>query len=215
MKQRILERITELGVLAVIRAPSPETALRAVDALVAGGITGIEITYSTPDVPAVLDEIANRHGESVLLGAGTLLEPRQATEAAARSSFLVTPGFDDDLVSAALATGRVTIAGALSPSEVMRATRAGVDIVKLFPASLGGPAYLRALRGPFPAVAFMPTGGVSVDNVDAWLGAGAVAVAAGGDVCSPDVIAAGRFDLITEAASRLSKTVARARARSS
>ena len=97
---------------------------------------------------------------------------------------------------ASLLTGVAAFAGALTPSEVMAALRLGVDAVKIFPASLGGPAYLKALRGPFPDVAFMPTGGVSVANISDWLAAGAVAVGAGSELCSPDAMAAGRWDEI-------------------
>jgi 2-dehydro-3-deoxyphosphogluconate aldolase/(4S)-4-hydroxy-2-oxoglutarate aldolase len=174
-----LAALEQLGVIAVLRAPSRDAALFAVDALVAGGVRAIEVTYSTPDVPGVLAALAERHGDGVTLGAGTLRRPEQATEAvAAGAGFLVAPGLDDALVAAMRATGATTLAGALSPTEVLRAVALGVDAVKVFPGSLGGPAYLRALRAPFPDVPFMPTGGVSAGNVGEWLAAGAFAVGA-------------------------------------
>jgi 2-dehydro-3-deoxyphosphogluconate aldolase/(4S)-4-hydroxy-2-oxoglutarate aldolase len=192
-----LDRLRDIRVVAVIRAPDAAGAVHAVDALVRGGVTGIEITYSTPDVPAVLAAVAERHGDAVLLGAGTLRAPAQAGEAvAAGAQFLVAPGLDDELVAAMRATGVVTMAGALTPTEVMRAQALGVDVVKVFPASLGGPAYIRALRGPFPDVPFMPTGGVSAANLREWLDAGVVAVGAGSELCSAADIADGRFDAI-------------------
>ena len=209
-----LAAIRDAGVLAVLRAPSRAGAVRAVEALVAGGVTGIEITYSTPDVPRVLAEVSSRHGDAVVLGAGTLLAPPQAAEAsAAGAQFLVSPGLDDELVTAMLETGCATMAGALTPTEVMRARRLGVHVVKLFPGSLGGPAYLRALRGPFADLEMMPTGGVSADNLHDWLAAGAVAAGVGGELASPADIAARRWDEIRANAERFSNAVHTARER--
>ncbi len=193
----LLDRLRDVRVFAVIRAPDADGAIRAVDALVRGGIAGIEITYSTPAVPEVLAAVAERHGDAVLLGAGTLRTPAQAREAVrAGATFLVSPGLDDELVGAMRGTGATTMAGALTPTEVMRAEALGVDVVKVFPAALGGPAYVRALRGPFPDTPFMPTGGVSAGNLRDWLDAGVVAVGAGSELCSAADIAGGRFDAI-------------------
>ena len=170
-------------VIAVLRAPSAEAGIRATDALVAGGITGIEITYSTPDAAAVIREVRRRHGDAVYLGAGTVLEQAQASEAVeAGAEFLVSPGTEPALAAAMLDTGVTVLSGALTPSEVMTALRLGVQVVKLFPASLGGTAYLKALRGPFPQVSFVPTGGVNAGNLAEWLAAGAVAVGVGSDL---------------------------------
>lgn len=193
-----LARIRSAGVLAVLRAPSADAAIAAADALIAGGVRGIEVTYSTPDVPAALAGIRARHGDGVVLGAGTLLDPPQAAEAAAAGAqYLVAPGLDDELVEAMAATGAVVMAGAVTPTEVMRARRLPVDVVKLFPGSLGGPALLKALRGPFPDLAFLPTGGVSAANVGEWLAAGALAVAAGGELCPASALRDGDWDDVT------------------
>ncbi len=198
-----LDRLRAAQVVAVIRAPDAGGAVKAVDALVRGGVTGIEITYSTPGVPEVLAAVAERHGDAVVLGAGTLRRPEQAREAVeAGAAFLVSPGIDDELVGAMIETGAVSMAGALTPTEVMRAEALGVDVVKVFPASLGGPAYLRALRGPFPDTPFMPTGGVTADNVSEWVAAGAIAVGAGGDLCSAADITAGDWAGIEAKAQR-------------
>jgi 2-dehydro-3-deoxyphosphogluconate aldolase / (4S)-4-hydroxy-2-oxoglutarate aldolase len=198
-----LDRLRSVGVVAVLRAPSAAAAVRAVDALVAGGVLGIEITFTTPGALEAITEITHRHADAVYLGAGTVLEPRQAEQAVeAGAEFLVTPGTDPLLAGAMRATGALTMIGALTPSEVMAATRLNADVVKLFPASLGGPAFLRALRGPFPDVPFMPTGGVSADNIAAWYGAGAVAVGAGGELCSAAALKAGDWPLIERTAAR-------------
>jgi 2-dehydro-3-deoxyphosphogluconate aldolase/(4S)-4-hydroxy-2-oxoglutarate aldolase len=190
-----LSPLAATRVLAVVRAPSADSAERAADALVAGGITGIEITYSTPGVASALRRIADRHGDAVYLGAGTVTTPDQAAEAAdAGARFLVSPGTRRRLTEAMRATGLVVLTGALTPSEVMAAVEYGADVVKIFPASLGGPAFLRSLRGPFPDVPLMPTGGVTPGNLREWIGAGAIAVGAGGELVSVADLAAGRYD---------------------
>ncbi|GAB2577872.1 bifunctional 4-hydroxy-2-oxoglutarate aldolase/2-dehydro-3-deoxy-phosphogluconate aldolase [Microlunatus antarcticus] len=199
-------------VVAVLRAPDATTAIHAVDALVAGGVTGIEVTYSTPDAVAVIREVRDRYGDDVYLGAGTVLEPAQARAAVdAGAEFLVSPGTEATLAAAMLDTGVTVLSGALSPSEVMATLALGVHVVKLFPASLGGPAFLRALRGPFPHVDFVPTGGVNADNLGEWLTAGAVAVGAGGELCSAKAMAAGDWAAITATAGTFSRAAQRAR----
>ena len=199
-------------VVAVLRAPSAEAASRAVDALVAGGVTGIEITYSTPDAAAVIRDIRDRHGDRVYLGAGTVLDAAQAVEAVeAGAQFLVSPGTEPKLAAAMLGTGATVLAGALTPSEVMATLACEVHAVKLFPASLGGAAYLRALRGPFPHVPFVPTGGVTANNLADWLTAGAVAVGAGGELCSARAMAIGDWDAITATARQFSAAARQAR----
>ena len=208
----VLHGLERAGVLAVLRAPSAALAVQAVDALVAGGVRGIEITYSTPDAARAIAESARRHGDQIYLGAGTVLTPAQADEAVeAGAAFLVSPGTDEPLVAAMRATGVAVFTGALTPSEVMAALRLGVDAVKIFPASLGGPTYLKSLRGPFPDVAFMPTGGVNAGNIKDWLAAGAVAVGAGSELCSPAAMAAGRWDQVEAAAREFSAAYRAAR----
>ena len=196
-----LETLKSTRVLAVLRAPSAATALRAADALVDGGITGLEITYSTPDAPAVIRALNEKYGDRIYLGAGTVTTPRQAEQAAdAGARFLVSPGTRESLTTAMKATGLIVMTGALSPTEVMAAVEFGTDVVKVFPASLGGPGYLRALRGPFPDVPLMPTGGVTPDNLGDWFAAGAIAVGAGSDLLPADALAAEDWAEITRLA---------------
>ncbi len=145
-KEVVLERIGQLGVIAVIRGPSEALTLKMVEALVAGSITAIEITYSTPNAETVVAALARRFGDAVLLGMGTLTSPHQASAAqAAGARFLVSPVCEPDLIAAMTATGLATMAGALTPTEVLRAYRLGSDVVKVFPGSLTGPAYIKAL----------------------------------------------------------------------
>ena len=197
-KESTLRRVREVGLLAVIRGPSPELTLQMVDALVAGGVLGIEITYSTPNAAEVVKKLDEKFGEKILLGMGTLTETRQVAEAkGAGARFLVSPHLDESLAQAMTSTGLLVMIGALTPTEVMRAYQLGSDIVKLFPGSLGGPAYLKALRGPFPHIPMMPTGGVSQDNIAEWLAAGAVGVGAGSNLCPTALAKEGRFEEIT------------------
>lgn len=207
-----LSRARSTGVLAVLRAATPEAALEASEAIIRGGITGIEVTFSTPDAPGVIRELIARHGDAAYVGAGTVTTVAQAEAAAeAGAEFLVSPGTLPDLTRAMLATGRVVMTGAMTPTEVMAALELGVDVAKIFPASLGGPSYLGALRGPFPDAPLMPTGGVNPDNLAAWFAAGAVAVGAGGDLANGASIAAGDWADIEQRSARFAAALAAVR----
>ncbi len=211
-KQETLQRIKELGLLAVIRGPSKELTLEMVAALVAGGVTGIEITYTTPNAAEVVAALAQRFGDQIVLGMGTLTQPAQAAEAAqAGARFLVSPHTEATLARAMVATGLPVMMGSFTPSEVIASVQLGSDVVKLFPGSLGGPAYMKALKGPFPNIPMMPTGGVDIDNIADWFAAGAVAVGAGSQLCPKNLAAAGKFDEITAIAQSFVTAVAAAR----
>ncbi|HEU4975349.1 MAG TPA: bifunctional 4-hydroxy-2-oxoglutarate aldolase/2-dehydro-3-deoxy-phosphogluconate aldolase [Baekduia sp.] len=207
-----LARLGEAGVVAVLRAPTADGAVRAAEALVEGGVTALEVTYSTPDVAAVLARLGDRFGDEVVLGAGTVLESAQAEEAVASGAcFLVAPGIDEPIGEAMLATGAATLLGALTPTEVLRARRLGAHAVKLFPGSVAGPGYLRALRGPFPDVPLVPTGGISPANLGEWVDAGAFAVGAGGELAGAAAIGAEDWDGIRRSAERFTAAVDAAR----
>ena len=211
-KEKTLKSIRELGLLAVIRGPSPELTLKMVEALVDGGVSGIEITYSTPDAANVVRSIIKRLGDQVLVGMGTLTDPSQATEAkAAGARFIVSPHCEALLAEAMCATGLAVMIGAFTASEVFHAHQLGSDVVKLFPGSLGGPAYLKALRAPFPHIPMMPTGGVDAHNLGEWFDAGAYAVAAGSQLCPVDLVKAGQFEEIRARAQSFVKAVEQAR----
>jgi 2-dehydro-3-deoxyphosphogluconate aldolase/(4S)-4-hydroxy-2-oxoglutarate aldolase len=200
-KAETLGEIRRIGLIAVLRAPSEELALGMVEALVAGGVTGIEITYTTPNAPNVVRALDRIYGSRILLGMGTLVGPAQVEEARdAGARFIVTPHTNARLAEVMVASGLATMIGALTPSEVEAAHALGADVVKIFPASLGGPPYLRSLRGPFPDIPMMPSGGVNVENIGDWLAAGAVAVSAGSELCPVDWARQGRFESITQRA---------------
>jgi 2-dehydro-3-deoxyphosphogluconate aldolase/(4S)-4-hydroxy-2-oxoglutarate aldolase len=207
-KQEVLEKIKDLGLLAVIRGPSPDLTVRMVDALIKGGVLGIEITYSTPDAEEVVKSLSRQYGDKIVLGMGTVTKPEQADCARqAGANYLVSPISEPELVKALVNTGLLTMAGALTPTEVFQAYCLGTDVVKIFPGSLGGPAYIKALRGPFPYIPMMPTGGVSTNNVADWFEVGVVAVGAGSELCPPELAKAGRFDEISQNAAEFVKII--------
>lgn len=207
-----LSRIHELGLLAVLRGPSRDLTLEMVDALLAGGVHGIEITFSTPEACRVVELLAKRYGDRILLGMGTLTSPQHAIDAqAAGALFVVSPHCEAELARAMATTGLAVMIGALSPTEIVQARSLGADVVKIFPGSLGGPDYMRSLRGPFPDIPMMPTGGVTADSVRAWFAAGAFALGAGSELCPPAWAKEGRFEDITRRAEAFVQQVREAR----
>lgn len=206
----VVGQLRAAGVVATLRAHSAQAAMDAVSALVKGGITAIEVTYSTPGVPAVLRALRTEFGDQVLLGAGTITRAGQAAEAvAAGARFLVSPGCADAIVTEMTQTGVLTCPGAFTPTEVMRARALGADVIKIFPANLAGPGLLKALLGPFPDLLAMPTGGISTANLGDWLAAGALAVGASGELCSQAAIARGDWGQIQQNAKLFTDALAR------
>lgn len=192
--EQLQTELAERGILAVLRAGSAERAVSAARALAQGGVTAIEITFSVPDAPVAIAELAT--DESLLVGAGTVLSPDQVDAAVhAGARFVVSPNLDEQVLDAAERRGVPAVPGVLTPTEVARAARR-CSLLKLFPASVGGPALLAALKEPFPGLAFVPTGGVTAAGVGDWLRAGAVAVGAGGDLCPREAIEAGDAELL-------------------
>ncbi|MCJ7716881.1 MAG: bifunctional 4-hydroxy-2-oxoglutarate aldolase/2-dehydro-3-deoxy-phosphogluconate aldolase [Anaerolineales bacterium] len=211
-KEETLQKIQDLGILAVIRGPSEEVTIKMVAALVAGGVTGIEITFTTPNALEVVSALDKEFGSEIVLGMGTLTQPEQAELAIqAGAIFLVSPHTEKKLAKAMVKTGLPVMMGALTPSEVMQAWAYGSDVVKIFPGSLGGPAYMKSLKGPFPDIPMMPTGGVSDQNLKDWFSAGAFAVGAGSNLCPKSLAMAGDFDQITSIARKYIKAIKEAR----
>lgn len=212
-KQATLDRIQEVGVLAVLRGPSRELTLKMVDALIKGGVIGIEITFTTPNAAEVVKSLNDTFGGQIVLGMGTLTKPEQVEEAlGAGATFLVSPHTSPTLGAEMAKSGAPVMMGALTPSEVVQAVELGSDVVKIFPGSLGGPSYMKALKGPFPGIPMMPTGGVSESNLVDWFKAGAFAVGAGSNLCPKELAAAGEFDKITDIAKNFMAAIRAARA---
>lgn len=212
--EEITQRLGDLSVVGVIRGESAQDAVAVSKALVEGGIEAIEITFTTPDAGSALSELRKRYGDRVLLGAGTITDTGHVEEAHSRgASFLVSPGTVPELVEHMLQTGLACIPGTLTPTEIQRTLELGVPAVKLFPGSLGGPGYLKALRGPFPETRFVPTGGVSEQNVSEWLAAGAYAVGVGGSLAPRKLESEAQRQELVSGAQRLVAKVRETRAR--
>ena len=213
MSAALLDRIRDVGVIPVIRASSAPTAELVAAALADAGLTVIEITMTVPGALTAIRSAVKRLGAHAVVGAGTVTTPDMANQAIdAGAAFLVTPALAPGVIAAARGRGVPVIAGALTPTEIMTAVDAGADWVKIFPASaLGGPAYLRALKGPFPGLSLVPTGGVTLASVGPYLQAGAAAVGVGGELIQPAAMKQGDFPAITALARQFLDAVRAAR----
>jgi 2-dehydro-3-deoxyphosphogluconate aldolase/(4S)-4-hydroxy-2-oxoglutarate aldolase len=201
--EAVLDRLFERRVVAVLRASSAEHLPAVAEVLVESGVDAVEVTLTTPGAVDALHDLAERLGDAALVGAGTVLDEQQAVETiAAGARFLISPIVDQAVLRTGLAASVPVFPAALTPTEFALALRAGAGLVKLFPASTVGPAYLRALRGPFPDLRAMPTGGVSIESVPDWLAAGAAVVGLGGPLIG-DSIAGGSLEELGRRARRL------------
>jgi len=213
-KPLVLRTLKAGGLVPVIRADSAEIAVRVTEALVEGGIRTIEITMTVPDALLAIRSVASRFGQEILLGAGTVTDRTMALGALeAGAEFLVCPCLVPEVIASAHERGVAVLPGAMTPTEVFSGWSLGGDIVKVFPAShAGGADYLKALKGPFPQIELLPTGGVNLDTIAAFIEAGAVAVGVGGELVLKSAIAAGAFERITGLARQFVDAVERARA---
>lgn len=180
-KSKVLQSLTDCGLVAVVRAKNAEEAIRISDACLEGGCTGIELTFTVPGAHKVIEALANKYSKGeMLLGAGTVLDSETArTAILSGANFVVSPGFNEDAAKLCNRYAVPYMPGCMTITEVLRAMEAGADIVKIFPADLFGPTIIKDIKGPLPHAKMMPTGGVDVSNVDQWIKAGAVAVGAG------------------------------------
>ncbi|MFH1267615.1 MAG: bifunctional 4-hydroxy-2-oxoglutarate aldolase/2-dehydro-3-deoxy-phosphogluconate aldolase [Planctomycetota bacterium] len=203
-----LTRIVTSGVVAVVRAPSGEMLVDVAQALLDGGVEAIEITFTVPGAHRVLEQVRQRLGERILLGAGTVLDPETArTALLAGAEFIVTPTLNLDVIRLCRRYSKVVMPGALTPTEVLTAWEAGADVVKVFPSDITGPGYLKALHGPLPQVRLMPTGGVNLQTAADFLRAGACALGVGGSLVEPKAVAAGDMARIESLARQFTEIV--------
>ena len=212
-KQEVRHKITQVGIVPVVRAASAKQAMRAIEAVCLGGIPVAEITMTVPGAVDLIREVAKSMGSEVLVGAGTVLDAATARECAdAGAQFLVSPGLDYETVDFAKSRDIVMMAGGLTPTEVMNAWKAGADFVKIFPCGeLGGASYIKALRGPLPQIPMVPTGGVNLETAADFILAGAVALGVGGELVSSAALHAGNTHVICESARRFIEVVQNAR----
>ncbi|MBP2658965.1 MAG: 2-dehydro-3-deoxyphosphogluconate aldolase/4-hydroxy-2-oxoglutarate aldolase [Firmicutes bacterium] len=183
-KERVITRICESGLVAVVRAESSDQAKRITEACIAGGVVGIEITFTVPGAQDIISDLAKSYSEDeIILGAGTVLDTETARSALlSGAQYIVSPCLNLETVKLCNRYRVPIMPGAMTIKEVVECMEAGADIVKVFPGELFGPKFVKAIRGPLPHASLMPTGGVSVDNVQEWIKAGCVAVGAGGSL---------------------------------
>ncbi len=209
-----LQRLLSTGIVAILRAPSAEQLGSVARALHAGGIDVIEVTFTTPNAAGVIQEVQRDLGDKVLLGAGTILDPETArTAILAGAEFLVSPAVNVDVIRMAHRYDKLMLPGAYTPTEVITAWEAGADVIKLFPAEIGGAPYLKALRGPLPQVRFLPTGGVNLQTLPAFFEAGACAVGLGSQLVDPAALRHGDFGVIEQTARQYVELVQATRVR--
>src|SRR5262252_7692984 len=193
-KQKVRDRIVEIGVVPVVRATSAREARMAADAVCQGGITIAEITMTVPGAVEVIRELTKSGVSDVLVGAGTVLNREAARRCLdAGAQFLVSPGLNVPMVELARKEGKLVMAGALTPTEIMAAWEAGADFVKVFPCGqVGGAKYIKALKGPFPQVPFIPTGGVNLKTAANFIHAGSEALGIGSELVSASALDSGK-----------------------
>jgi len=198
-KREVFNRMMSEGLVPVIRVTSASEAIDVADAIKEGGVTLIEITMSVPGAIDVIKELTKKYKDEIIMGAGTILDPETGRAALlAGAQFIVSPTLNLDLVHLANRYSALVIPGTMTPTEILAAWDAGADMVKVFPAAqLGGPEYIKAIRGPLPQILLVPTGGVNLQNAAAFIKAGATALGVGGELVDKKAIKEKKFHIIT------------------
>lgn len=214
MSKEVEQQLEEAGLIPVLRARSAKEALGVVEAMVAGGVTVVEVTMTVPGAIDVLRELKRSYGNKLLLGSGTVTDRKEcAATIEAGAEFVVSPSLHMDVIAETKAADKVSLPGALTPTEVITAWRAGADFVKIFPCSaMGGASYLKSLKAPFPFLRLVPTGGVTLQTAASFLEAGASALGVGADLVNLLAHADGKPEIITENARAYVEIIAKARA---
>ena len=208
-----LDLIRQTGVVAIMRAKSSEQLLAAADAIKAGGVNAIEVTMTTPGALDVIRQAVTRYGADVLFGVGSVLDPESARAAIlAGAQFVVCPTLNLKTIELCKRYAIPVIPGAYTPTEILTAWEAGADMVKVFPASVGGPAYIKAIKAPLPQVKLVPVGGVNLNTTADFIRAGAEVVAVGSALVNQQLLDTQDFDTITDRARRFREEVEKGRA---
>jgi 2-dehydro-3-deoxyphosphogluconate aldolase/(4S)-4-hydroxy-2-oxoglutarate aldolase len=212
-KSNSFHRLVAGGVIPVIRAESAAQAMNIVDAVKAGGVDSIEITMTVPGAIKVMEQVAEQYGDEVILGAGTILDAETARAAIlAGAEFIVGPSLNLGVIEICHRYSKIVCPGALTPTEVVTAWEAGADIVKIFPCGeVGGPSYIKSLKGPLPHIQMMPTGGVDLTTAADFIKAGCIALGVGTALVDRKAVAAGNWDVLTENARKFIEIVKAAR----
>jgi len=210
-KEKVITRITDAGIVAVVRASSGEDAIKIAEACIEGGVPAIELTFTVPMAHKVIEQLATRYtnGE-IILGAGTVMDSETARIAIlSGAEYVVSPALDEDTIKLCNRYAVPCMPGVMTLKDVIKALELGCDIIKLFPGEAFGPSMVKAIKGPIPQANIMPTGGVNVDNVDQWFKAGVVAVGAGSALTAG--AKTGDYKLITETAKKFVENIKNAR----
>jgi len=208
-----LKLLLDEKIISVVRAKSSEGAMRIVEAVEKGGINIMEITMTVPGAIEVMDEVAKKFGDDILLGAGTVLDAETARlSILAGAKFIVGPCLNIELIKICRRYSKIIISGAMTPTEILKAWEMGTDIVKVFPAgNLGGPSYIKAVKTPLPQILLNPTGGVNLDNAADFIKSGASVISVGDALVDNKAIAEGRFEVLTKKARQFVEEVRKAR----
>jgi 2-dehydro-3-deoxyphosphogluconate aldolase / (4S)-4-hydroxy-2-oxoglutarate aldolase len=207
-----LQRVLNTGIVAILRAPSSEHLTNVARALFEGGIDVIEVTFTVPGALEILAAVKKELGSRVLLGAGTVLDPETARAALfAGAEFVVSPSLNPHVIRLCNRYDKLVMPGAFTPTEILAAWEAGADMVKVFPSDAVGPSYLKALKGPFPQIRLMPTGGVNLQTLPEFIKAGACAVGVGSSLVEPQAIRDGKLDRIRDLAGQYLQVLKAAR----
>jgi 2-dehydro-3-deoxyphosphogluconate aldolase/(4S)-4-hydroxy-2-oxoglutarate aldolase len=211
-KEKIISGLLTPGVVAIIRADNSEELIHASRALIAGGVSGIEITMTTPNALKVIGDVTREFGDAVLAGVGSVLDAQTAEAAlAAGAEYVVTPVLRPDVIAFCNRVDKPIFSGSYTPTEAQTAYELGADFIKIFPADGLGPKYIQAIRGPLPHLNIVPTGGVDVNSAGAFIRAGCVAVAAGSTLVSKDILRNKDWAQLTDLAAQFIAAVAAAR----
>jgi 2-dehydro-3-deoxyphosphogluconate aldolase / (4S)-4-hydroxy-2-oxoglutarate aldolase len=212
-KSAVIQQIVETGILPVIRADSADEAMGAIDAIRAGGVSTMEITMTVPGAVKLMEAVASRYGEDVLIGAGTVLDAETARICIlSGAQFVISPALNLETIALCKRYGVCVMPGALTPTEVVAAWQAGADFVKVFPAgALGGASYIKSLKAPLPQIEIIPTGGVSLKTAADFIRAGAAALGVGADLVDLTALQEGNARILTERAQQYANIVREAR----
>lgn len=212
MKQELLTKTLESGVVAVVRKIEEEKVIHVISALVEGGITGIEVTMDSPNALETIKEAKQLFGDKTVIGAGTVLDGNAANIAIQHGAdFIFAPTLNHDTIAVANRYGKIAIPGVFTPTEILQAYEWGADVVKVFPASVLGSQFFKDVRGPLGHIPMMPTGGINLDNVSEYIKAGAVAAGVGGSLLNKDFIANNEWDKLTDLARQYVTKIAETR----
>jgi 2-dehydro-3-deoxyphosphogluconate aldolase/(4S)-4-hydroxy-2-oxoglutarate aldolase len=211
-KSAIIQRLLDPGVIAIIRADSSDQLVEAAGALLEGGITAMEVTMTTPNALAVITAVAKKFGDQILIGVGTVTDPATACASVdAGAEFIVTPVTKPEVIAVANQLEKPIASGAFTPTECLLAHESGADFVKLFPAEIGGPTYIKTLLAPLPMLRIIPTGGVTPDTAASFLHAGSVALGAGSSLVSKEILQARDWPALTNRAKAFIRAIQAAR----